>query len=199
MKISVFVIEAMDCPTEEQIIRNRFKGVKEVDSLGFDLMNRRLTVSHRFKDDAPIIAALTQIGMTPKDALAHKTSDQVNDKWDRAERWKLGIALGLALGSEFASWVMNAERAWPVIAMAVAAIALGGLKTFQKGVVAIRTLTLNINFLMAIAIVGALAIGEWPEAAVVAVLFGIAEMIEGLSLDRARSRWRPATRSLRKL
>lgn len=186
-KPSTFTIEAMDCPTEEQLIRNRFKGVKEVDSLGFDMMNRRLTVSHRFKDDAPIIAALTQIGMTPKEALAHKPSEQAHDKDDRAERWKLGIALGLALGSEFASWAMKSERAWPVIAMAVAAIALGGLKTFRKGVAAIRTLTLNINFLMAIAIVGALAIGEWPEAAVVAVLFGIAEMIEGLSLDRARN------------
>lgn len=187
MPESTFTIEAMDCPTEEQIIRNRFKGVKEVESLEFDLMNRRLTISHRFKDDAPLVAALTQVGMRPKEALPHEPSEQVPDKGDRAERWKLGIALALALGSEFASWALKTEMAWPVIAMAVFAVVLGGAKTFRKGVAAIRTLTLNINFLMAIAIVGALAIGEWPEAAVVTVLFGIAEMIEGYSLDRARN------------
>lgn len=39
---------------------------------------------------------------------------------------------------------------------------------------------------MAIAIVGAMTIGEWPEAAMVTFLFALAEMIEGYSLDKAR-------------
>jgi Cd2+/Zn2+-exporting ATPase len=40
---------------------------------------------------------------------------------------------------------------------------------------------------MAIAVTGAVLIGQWPEAAVVMVLFTLAEMIEALSLDRARN------------
>ncbi|MFX5987682.1 cation-transporting P-type ATPase, partial [Acinetobacter baumannii] len=47
--------------------------------------------------------------------------------------------------------------------------------------------TLNINFLMCLAVVGAVAIGSWPEAAMVTVLFAIAERIESYSLDRARN------------
>jgi Cd2+/Zn2+-exporting ATPase len=44
-----------------------------------------------------------------------------------------------------------------------------------------------MNLLMTVAVIGAALIGQWPEAAVVIWLFGIAEMIEALSLDRARN------------
>jgi Cd2+/Zn2+-exporting ATPase len=40
---------------------------------------------------------------------------------------------------------------------------------------------------MCLAVVGAIIIGSWPEAAMVTVLFGIAEQIESYSLDRARN------------
>ena len=40
---------------------------------------------------------------------------------------------------------------------------------------------------MSIAVTGAVLIGQWPEAAMVMVLFTLAEMIEALSLDRARN------------
>jgi Cd2+/Zn2+-exporting ATPase len=39
---------------------------------------------------------------------------------------------------------------------------------------------------MSIAVTGALALGQWPEAAMVMVLFTVAELIEAKSLDRAR-------------
>ena len=60
-----FLIDAMDCPTEEQMIRNRFRNVPEVESLAFDLMNRRLTVAHSYADGAPIRAALRDPGHSP--------------------------------------------------------------------------------------------------------------------------------------
>jgi hypothetical protein len=40
---------------------------------------------------------------------------------------------------------------------------------------------------MSLAVVGALVIGKWPEAAMVVFLFAIAEAIEALSLERARN------------
>ena len=40
---------------------------------------------------------------------------------------------------------------------------------------------------MSIAVTGAVLIGQWPEAAMVSVLFAIAELIEAKSLDRARN------------
>jgi Cd2+/Zn2+-exporting ATPase len=40
---------------------------------------------------------------------------------------------------------------------------------------------------MSIAVTGALLLGQWPEAAMVMVLFTMAELIEAKSLDRARN------------
>ena len=45
---------------------------------------------------------------------------------------------------------------------------------------------LNINALMSVAVTGALCIGQYPEAAMVMVLFNLSEAIEALSLARAR-------------
>ena len=70
--------------------------------------------------------------------------------------------------------------------LALAAIAVGGLDTYRKGWVAVRHRTLNINALMSIAVTGAALIGQWPEAAMVMVLFSLAEQIEARSLARAR-------------
>lgn len=81
---------------------------------------------------------------------------------------------------------MDSERSSWTIIPALLAIALSGRPTFKKGWLALRTKAMNINSLMLIAIVGALFIGAWPEAAMVTVLFALAERIERYSLDKAR-------------
>ena len=49
----------------------------------------------------------------------------------------------------------------------------------RSAYVALRTrLTTDINFLITIATIGALAIGEWAEAASVMFLFSLAELLE---------------------
>ena len=50
----------------------------------------------------------------------------------------------------------------------------------------LRRLHLDIDVLMGLAILGAVALGQWDEAATVAFLYGLSEALEGLSLDRAR-------------
>jgi Cd2+/Zn2+-exporting ATPase len=72
-------------------------------------------------------------------------------------------------------------------ATGLVAVLASGTSTYKKGWIAIRNGNLNINALMSIAVTGALLLGQWPEAAMVMVLFTIAELIEAKSLDRARN------------
>jgi Cd2+/Zn2+-exporting ATPase len=97
--------------------------------------------------------------------------------------WPAGPS-GLALQA----WKINgqavAELAPPVLA--VMAIVIGGLTTYKKGLRAVLNFNLNINALMSVAVTGALIIQEYPEAAMVMVLFNLAEAIEAKAQDKAR-------------
>jgi Cd2+/Zn2+-exporting ATPase len=190
MKQSIFVITNMDCPTEEALIRKRLGTVSGIGELAFNLMERRLTVGHTLPDEQPILDALREIGMqtgpAQSDAGAPNDADQAPAITTRT--WALMAVSGLAaIGAEILAWTGTSETAPVVIALALLSIATGGLGTLRKGWIALKTFTLNINFLMCIAVIGAMAIGEWPEAAVVIFLFAMAELIETLSLERARN------------
>ncbi len=69
---------------------------------------------------------------------------------------------------------------------ALAAIALGGVETYRTGWHALRRLEFNMTALMSVAVTGAVLIGQYPEAAMVMVLFNISEAIEDRVLVRAR-------------
>jgi Zn2+/Cd2+-exporting ATPase len=183
---SKFRIDAMDCPTEEGIIRSRLGRITEVQKVEFDLMNRILTVDHSFDDAAPIVKALTEVGMKPVEGCEVGCEPDQSGS-SKKQNILLGVSLVLALTSEAVGWSTGQEKSWPVIGLALIAMILGGRETFAKGIIAVKTFTLNINFLMCLAVVGAIIIGSWPEAAMVTVLFGIAEQIESYSLDRARN------------
>ena len=68
----------------------------------------------------------------------------------------------------------------------LASAAVGGWNFFPKGIRAARALALDMNFLMTVAILGAVGIGEYMEAAAIAFLFALAELLESYSVDRAR-------------
>ena len=67
------------------------------------------------------------------------------------------------------------------------AILLGGWLVARSGLAALaRTHRPDINFLMTVAVIGAVAIGAWLEAALVVVLFSLGEALEGRAVERAR-------------
>ncbi|MFZ6846217.1 heavy metal translocating P-type ATPase [Undibacterium sp. RuTC16W] len=187
-----FVIDNMDCPTEEALIRSKFAGMPGISQLDFNLLQRKLSVVHadQITQIAQITAALKEIGMN---AVLLPASGQQNEaiqvrppgesrKW-----WLLGIAGFAAIIAEALVWSGSDEHGWPVMLLALFAIALSGLTTYKKGWIALINLNLNINALMAIAVTGAVLLQQWPEAAMVMVLFNVAEMIEALTLNRARN------------
>lgn len=190
-KESTFIIQKMDCPTEEKLIRNKLESMPGIEELRFNLMQRELTVRHQLDDDQPIETALASLGMQPEREGEHcgrcGEHEHAASGVNAREKWLLGISGAAALIAEISSWLGADEKSLLVIALSVLAIVTGGVQTAKKGWIAIKTFTLNINFLMMVAVIGAVAIGEWPEAAMVTFLFALAELIEAYSLDRARN------------
>ncbi|MGD1991885.1 MAG: cation-translocating P-type ATPase [Anaerolineae bacterium] len=76
---------------------------------------------------------------------------------------------------------------WSWITLLAAAIGLGGYPVARNAFRELwRSRNLGINSLMVIAVIGAGAIGEWGEAAVVVVLFSLGEALEGFAAEQAR-------------
>ena len=177
-------IAQMDCPTEEALIRKKLGGMGEVQSLEFNLMQRVLTVVHRAGGLPAVQAAIRDLGMEAETYEA--AVNQGSAEAEPAKPWWPYAAGGLAaLAAEIIQWAGLPE--WSVALLALLAVAVCGIDTYRKGWIALRHGNLNINALMSIAVTGALLIRQWPEAAMVMVLFAIAELIEAQSLDRARN------------
>jgi Cd2+/Zn2+-exporting ATPase len=192
-RVDSFRIAAMDCPTEEALIRRALTPVDGILSLEFNLLQRTLLVRHTLVSINPVIAAITALGMTAEPVEPTSQPTQA-DSEPAKPWWPLALSGMAALGAETIEW-LHLAPAWATMLLALVAVLSGGLGTYKKGWISLRHLNLNINALMSIAVTGALLIGQWPEAAMVMFLFGVAERIEAMSLDRARN----AIRSLMQL
>ncbi|MGG6312915.1 heavy metal translocating P-type ATPase [Paenibacillus macerans] len=105
---------------------------------------------------------------------------------ETAGEGKLGYRLlGLAAVLYAATFVPG----WPyaaLIAMYLVSIGISGYSTFLRGLRNLSRRKFNMDTLMTVALTGAVIIGEWKEATLVAILFGLNELLEGYGMSRAR-------------
>ena len=181
-------IPAMDCPTEEGQIRVALEPLAGIRRLDFDLAGRTLSVEAPPAAWPGIVQAIQAAGVGTQ-TLAAPVAPQEGARAQRNERLRLAAALGVAVAAEFVHFVAPESTAWKAAGMALAAgaIALAGTSVFRKGLSALAGGRLNINALMTVAVSGAFAIGQWPEAAMVMALYSLAELIEARAVDRARN------------
>lgn len=185
-----FRIANMDCASEESEIRHALTNVEGIQSLGFNLTARELTIAADEQVVIEAVNAIRKVGFKPEPL----NSDNANDGnvvshsfW--ASWGKLICALALSLAAEGLAFALPDYLPTKILGMALAAgaIALAGFSVYGKGVSALMQARLNMNALMTVAVTGAFLIGQWPEAAMVMALYAIAEAIEARAVDRARN------------
>ncbi|MGC7836900.1 heavy metal translocating P-type ATPase [Pseudomonas wayambapalatensis] len=185
-RLSRFRIEAMDCPTEQTLIQDKLGKLAGIEQLEFNLINRILGVRHTLDGTVQIERAIDSLGMKAEPLAADDAGSASAPVAHKTRWWPLALSGIAAIGAEIVHFSALAPE-WVVALLALAAILGCGLGTYKKGWIALKNRNLNINALMSIAVTGAVLIGQWPEAAMVMVLFTIAELIEARSLDRARN------------
>ena len=104
----------------------------------------------------------------------------------------IGLILHVVLAGGFTqAWKLlgshaSAPMPWPEVAAYLAAVLLGGRFVAVKAWYAARNLRPDMNLSMTVAVLGAMAIGEWFEAATVSFLFALSLALENWSVGRAR-------------
>jgi Cd2+/Zn2+-exporting ATPase len=181
---SVFRIDGMDCREEVAILERRLKPLPGLEDIVPDLVGQRLRVRYDAAklSNAAIVEAVAQTGM--RAWLEHEAP--VGHTAAATARQALVIASGAALAAgllfEFLGLPLLIVRGTYLIS-----ILTGGIYTARRAWAATRVMSLDINVLMLIAVVGAMVIGEWSEGATVTFLFAFAQILEARSMDRARN------------
>jgi Cd2+/Zn2+-exporting ATPase len=196
-----FRIHGMDCADEVALLKRALVPVVgSAERLQFDVLRGKMTVT----EGDPAVTAdhiVREVGRTGLRAEPW-TEQAVEGKGAaRNLRTALTAACGLlaaaafglhadrsgvlaALGSEGAG---QAEAVpLPSMVLYAVAIAAGGWHIAPRAWFALRRLRPDMNLLMSIAVVGAVAIGEWFEAATVTFLFAVSLALEAWSVGRAR-------------
>jgi Cd2+/Zn2+-exporting ATPase len=180
---STFRVEGMDCHEEVAILERTLKRLTGVEALDADVMAQRLRVKHDAAVLTPtrIAEAVARTGM--RAWLEHETAVQPSATTRTRVRLVAGSAAALAMGFIAPFLPAIAPFAWVFFTVAVA---LGAVHPGRRALVSIRSRVLDINVLMVVAVAGALALGEWSEAASVVFLFALAQLLETRAMERAR-------------
>jgi Cd2+/Zn2+-exporting ATPase len=168
-----FVVEGMCCGAESAMVEERLRALAGVCSVQASPVTGRATVVHTL-DVKAVRHAIEEAGFQVRafEAPAPPALDA------RATL----VALALTAAGFLAGW-------WsPRLAVAfyLPAIVIGGHRVARKGLARARQGALDMNALMTVAVLGAMAIGEWGEGASTVVLFALAQLLEARSLERAR-------------
>jgi Cd2+/Zn2+-exporting ATPase len=179
----------MDCAEEVAVLKREVGPVVGgAERLAFDILNGRMTV-RELPDGVPeraIVEAVRRAGLgaEPVDGQLPIVEPPATF-WQSRGRLVLTAASGLALAAGNAAQWLTAptEISRSFFALAIAS---GVWLVLPKAWGAIRRLRPDMNLLMTVAVVGAVAIGEWFEAAAVAFLFSLSLLLESWSVGRAR-------------
>ena len=180
---STFKIEGMDCHEEVAILQSRLHRLAGLEALDADVIGQRL----RIKYDAAklstgsIAEAVAQTGM--RAWLEHEEPALVGPSATSRLRLLIGSGSSFALGLAAPFLGVPPTLAWIPFALS---IGLGGTFTARRALLSLRSGVLDINTLMVIAVIGAMVLGEWSEAASVVFLFALAQLLESRAMDRAR-------------
>ncbi len=179
---SVFSVAGMDCAEEAVILERRLTPLAGVERLAVDVMGQKLHVAY----DAAVVSAAR---------ISEAVAETGMQAWLEHERpaaavgsrkgmWPLAVGGAAALAGIALELAMPATR-WPWPAFALA-IVVAGQQPLRKALLSLGRRSLDIHVLMLLAVAGALALGEWAEAATVVWLFAASQWLEVRTMERAR-------------
>lgn len=178
-------VPEMDCSEEFQLIRKQLADVPGVSEIQADYLERIVRVSlNRDAIGVPdVIERIQALGfhgnhLTDADPAAIESAPATLKD-------RLVGGGGVALAAAGVCWALSGPPALSR-ALAILATIVSGTPVAAGALRAMRGRRVDMNVLMIVAAIGALAIGEHFEAATAMFLFGVAFWLENRSFHRAR-------------
>jgi Cd2+/Zn2+-exporting ATPase len=178
---TIFFVKDICCADEEIVARKKLNSLDGVKGFTFNLVTQKLNVTHTCPDET-IISALNSCGFKTYKSDFKEVKQSFWEKHSNLIFTSISGALTLT-GIVLKHFGTGGNVFIPIFLLA---IVVGGWKIAVKGYKALRNLALDMNYLMALATIGALILGEFAEAAAVIFMFSLALLFESYSIDRTR-------------
>ena len=173
-----FRVAGMDCSEEVAAIERALKPLPGVLGVRAEIVASKVTVFHNGKLSRLVIAeAINKSGVTVQNG---------NERGRPSTNTILVATSGIATAIGLLLQWSGFKDGWQPDAAFLFAIVTGGGLVIPKALRSLRSLSLDMNVLMTVAVLGAVAIGEHAEGAAVAFLFSLSELLESWSVGRAR-------------
>ena len=175
-------VKDMCCAEEVRAVERALQTLQGVQEVRPNLLNRTVLVVHdsRLTSSGDLIRAVNRTGMKGSASETPQESLPITN-WPLWLTVLSGISVSIGL---ILHWTEISESFGK--ATFLLAVVSSGWFIAPKAWSALKRLSPDMNLLMTVAVLGALAIGAWDEAATVAFLFSVAELLESFSLNRAR-------------
>jgi Cd2+/Zn2+-exporting ATPase len=197
----VFKIRGMDCAEEVAVLKQAVGPLAGKEQLSFNVLAGTMSVT-RLPTDVPpqaIVDAVERTGLhaqlVENGALTEPSPESF---WVRRRRTVLTAISGVTLIAGLVTQFTLSRSAEPLLEAAKystpltakvlfsLATAAGIWLVLPKAWAAVRRFRPDMNLLMTVAVIGAVGIGEWFEAAAVSFLFSVSLLLESWSVSRAR-------------
>lgn len=174
-------IEGMDCSTCATVIEHallRLDGVLEA-SVSYAAERMRLEYDTEKVSRKAIVLRLEALGYKVVEAN-HKAAWYVEYR-----ELMVSVIAGVLLLS---GWLVGLRHDAQFVSVGLlgASILIGGYYAMRDAWQSLRERQLDIDVLMIVAAMGAAALGQWAEGALLLVLFSLGHALEHLAMDRAR-------------
>ena len=186
---TTFLIHDLCCATEEQLIRKRLRGEPGIHELEFNIISHKLRVRHSCSEET-VKRHLKDVGLPGINDT--RAAAAVNTTYRRLLLWT-GVSSAFFLSALIGSLLSVPSLVSSFLF--VASMMAAGWHIATKAFKAIRTFSLEMNSLMTVAAIGAVALGQYAEGAAVMLLFSVSLLLESMSIEGTRQ----AIRSLMKL
>jgi Cd2+/Zn2+-exporting ATPase len=197
---STFIVSGLDCPDCAEKLQTKLTLCDGIEQADINFTASALTVKHD-----PALVNRTDIIALVENAGYRATVHGAEVKKDLADFFSIGNARlmltlfsGLCIGCAAAAALLRDVLPLRLVTagsleftavhlLYLLAAASGSLYAARSGFYTLRAGTTDMNVLMTVAIIGALAISEFAEAAMVAFLFSLGNLLQSYTLDKTRN------------
>ncbi|MDW8206906.1 MAG: heavy metal translocating P-type ATPase [Chloroherpetonaceae bacterium] len=197
-------LEGLDCPDCARSIARSLEAMPGVLWVGvsFTAAQAHIEFERTHVDLATILHRIARHGVRPRltgaSSEASRTSPEASrtsptageparPAFLKGRSLTLAIATLLALGGVITDLLASSLHVAAVArALYAIAILISGFNVFRAALLALRVQGVDMNVLMTLAVIGAIATDQWGEACAVTLLYGIGNALQAATLERTR-------------